>query len=231
MTEEEKYKKQKNKKCPFANSKKTPCPILNALINAGELDPNCEWTQKEISNVLKENKLMSNIFSKFFAFIVSYPNLLSSPPSIKPLSLTVKTLQQHNIAIEHDVSLSREDYHLGDHIHYNDKRFKLIYKYFKNQKCITLKELIEYMHYLYQKSKKENSKFTFKLKHWFSMLVEMVIIFILLSENNQLELKKLEKVFKEESLDNIKINVINTVNYNINMIKAIHFWTIATIMN
>lgn len=221
--------------CPFSklkssklkSSKKTPCPIVNVLINKGELDPNREWTMKEISNVLKKNKLMSDVFSKFFAIIVSIPNVLSFPPSIKPLSLSVKTLQQHNTAIEHDVSLSREDYHLGDHIHYSDKRFKLIYKYFKHQKSISLKELIEYMHYLYKKSKKENSKFYFKLKQLYSMLVEMVIIFTLLSENDHLELKKLEKVFKEESLDCVKINVINAINYNINMIKAINYWNFA----
>jgi hypothetical protein len=213
------------------NSKKTPCPIVNALINAGELDPNREWTMKEVGNVLTENKLTSDMFSKVFAFLVSFPNLLSFPPTFKPLSLSVKTLQQHNTAIEHDVSISREDYNLGDHIHYSDKRFKLIYKYFKDQKSITLKELIEYVHYLYKKSKKENSKFNFKLKQWFSVLVEIVIIFTLLSENDHLNLKKLEKVFKKESLEGVKINTITTVNYNINIIKAIHFWTIATVMN
>ena len=222
--------KDKDKKpttCPFSklkstklkSSKKTPCPIVNALINTGELDPNREWTMKEVRNVLQENKLTSSMFSKVLTLVLSIN--LPSPPS-------VKTLQKHNI-IEHDVSFSREDYHLGDHIHYSDKRFKLIYKYFKHQKYITLKELIEYMHYLYKKSKKENSKFNFGIKQSTTMLLEMVMIFTLLSENDRLELKKLEKVCKEETVDNVKINTINMVNFSINMIKAINYWNYARI--
>lgn len=71
MTEEEKYKKQKNAKCPFANSNKTPCPIVNSLINMGELDPNRQWTKKDINKALKKIK-MSNTVSKLFARILVY---------------------------------------------------------------------------------------------------------------------------------------------------------------
>ena len=203
------------------NSNKTPCPIVNVLINKGELNPTREWTREEIRNVLKKNKLTSNIFSNLFVTILSK-------------SLSVKKLQEHN-NIEHDVSLSREDYHLGDHVHFSDKRFKLMYKYFKEvywpkygyylgQETISLKDLIRYNYYLYNKSKKENSELTFKTKQWASMLSEMVFIFILLSENNRLDINKLEKVFKEETLDGVKINTINTLNYSIKFIQAVNYW-------
>ena len=72
------------------NSNKTPCPIVNVLINKGELNPTREWTREEIRNVLKKNKLTSNIFSNLFVTILSK-------------SLSVKKLQEHN-NIEHDVS-------------------------------------------------------------------------------------------------------------------------------
>jgi hypothetical protein len=227
-----KLKSSKLKSSKLKSSNKTPCPILNVLINKGELNPNREWTKKEISNVLQRNKLMSKMVSDIFTQFISYPNSsLFFPFFTKPFSLSVKTLRQHNTgettAIEHDVSLSREDYHLGNHIHYSDKRFKMIYKYFKDQKSISLKELIEYMHNLYKKSKKENSKLYFKFTPFYTMLLEMVVIFILLSENNQLKLTKLEKVFKEETLDDVKINTINTGNVIINMIRAINYWNFA----
>ena len=48
------------------NSNKTPCPIVNVLINKGVLNPTREWTREEIRNVLKKNKLTSNIFSNLF---------------------------------------------------------------------------------------------------------------------------------------------------------------------
>ena len=76
--------------------------------------------------------------------------------------MTVKCLQTPNL-IEHDVSLSREDYNMGrgNHICYNRKRFNLIFKYFKDQKYISLKELIEYKYSLFKKSCKENDNLQF----------------------------------------------------------------------
>ena len=56
------------------------------------------------------------------------------------------------------------------------------------------------------------------------MLSEMVFIFILLSENNRLDINKLEKVFKEETLDGVKINTINTLNFSIKFIQAVNYW-------
>lgn len=52
----------------------------------------------------------------------------------------------------------------------------------------------------------------------------MVTIFILLSENNRLDMNKLEKVFKEETLDGVKINTISTLNFSIKFIQAVNYW-------
>ena len=74
----------KNKfKIKFNNSDGTPCPFLNSLINKGELDPDKEWTKKQISNVLRDNKLMSNTFSKCFVHMLSYPNKYVFFPGIQ----------------------------------------------------------------------------------------------------------------------------------------------------
>lgn len=134
--------------------------------------------------------------------------------------------------MEHDVSLSREDYYLGDHINYNKKRFTLIRKYFKNQKNITLKELIEYMHHLYKKSKKDNNQLYFKTRpQLLILLLEMGGIFSLLSENNRLNLDKLEKVFENETLENIEINNISMFNVISTYPKLFIYWINASIMN
>ena len=68
------------------NSNKTPCPIVNVLINKGELNPTREWTREEIRNVLKKNKLTSNIFSNLFVTILSK-------------SLSVKKLQDDDLKV------------------------------------------------------------------------------------------------------------------------------------
>lgn len=227
----------KAKKIKFKNSDKSPCPVLNALINSGELDPNKEWTKNEISTVLVDNKLMSKTFSKIFTHILSYPNRYLLFPGIqffpsikKPTKFNVKTMQTHGI-IEHDVSISREDFHLGDHVHFSHDRFQLIYRYFKNRKSITLKELIQYTHYLYKKSIKENDKIKFNIRQLIAIFVEDVNIFTLLSKDDRLNLNKLEKVFREESLDGVETNVINTQNFSKNFVKSIYYWNMESFFN
>ena len=221
----------KAKKIKFNNSDGTPCPFLNSLINKGELDPNKEWTKKEVSTVLSDNKLMSKTFSKIFTHILSYPNEYLLIPGIqylpnikKPTKFTVKTIQTHNI-IEHDASISREDFHIGDNVRFSNDRFQLIFKYFKNKKSITLKELIQYSHYLYKKSikKKENDKGRLVIVT-IAILIENVNMFISLSKDGRLNLKKLEKVFREESLDGVETNIINTQNFSINFVKSLYYW-------
>jgi hypothetical protein len=139
-------------------------------------------------------------------------------------------MQTHNI-IEHDASISREDYHIGDNVRFSHDRFQLIFKYFKNRKSITLKELIQYSHYLYKKSIKENDKVRLTSKQTNALLVENVNMFISLSKDGELNLKKLEKVFREESLEGVETNVINTPNFSINFVKSLYYWNMEKYFN
>ncbi len=139
------------------------------------------------------------------------------------LSFSAKSLQTHDL-IEHDASMSRKDYNLGDHIHFNKKLFIRIKKYFSNQEDITLKEFTEYRYYLYQKSIKENANVNLGIKQYFSIGLETCAIFILLSEDDKLSLKKLRRVFEKETLDNVKINSINMPNYVTSYIKFTSYW-------
>ena len=218
-----KLKSSKLKSSKLKSSKKTPCPVVNALINMGYLDQNDEWKKEEVQNALKKIKM-----SRLASFLLT--NSLHNTLKDENLKFTVKNLQKHNV-IEHDASISREDYHLGDNIMFNKKRFNLIYKYFKNQNKITLKEFTEYRYHLYKKSHKENNDFIFGSKEYSSTLAETCAIFILLSQDDRLELKKLEKVFEEETLDNVKTNSINMVNFSINYIKCVNYWIFASFKN
>ena len=215
-----------SKVCPFSklkSSKLSGCPVINSLINMDYLDPNDEWEKEEVQNALKKIK-MSRLTS--FLLTNSAYNLLKS----KELEFTVKNLQTPNL-IEHAGSISRYDYGQGDHIVFNKKRFNLIYKYFKNNKKITLKEFTEYRQYLYKKSYKENKNIVFGARQYTITLAETAAIFILLSQDNQLELKKLEKVFECETLDNVKTNNINMINFSINYIKCLNYWMFASFKN
>lgn len=198
------------------NKKNTPCPVVNSLINMGYLDRNGEWKKNEVHSALKKIKM-----SGLLSFLLT--NYVHKTLKDKNLNFTVKSLQKHNV-IEHDASISREDYDLGDSIVYNKKRFNLINKYFKNKKKITLQEFVEYRYFLYKKSCKENNNFVFGPRQYSNTLAETCGIFILLSNDNYLHLSKLQKVFEDETFDNVEINSINAVNFSINYMKCLSYW-------
>ena len=77
---------------------------------------------------------------------------------------------------------------------------------------------------MYKKSIKENDKVRLTSIQTNALLVENVNMFISLSKDGELNLKKLEKVFREESLDGVETNVINTQNFSINFVKSLYYW-------
>jgi hypothetical protein len=198
--------------------KKTPCPVLNSIINMGYLNPEGEFTYKNIRSAFRRIKVSDNYSFVFF-------NIIQSILRRNNKKMTVKCLQTPNL-IEHDVSLSREDYNMGrgNHICYNRKRFNLIFKYFKDQKYISLKELIEYKYSLFKKSCKENDNLQFGVKEWTVTIVEMAMIYRLLSTDKGLCLKTLQKVFANETLRDVEINSINLINVSNNFIQSAGFW-------
>lgn len=199
----------------------TGCPVINSLMNMGHLDSKKEWSTQNVQDALKKIK-MSNFAG--YLLVNSTNNLLKA----KKLPFSARSLQKHNI-IEHDSSISREDDYLGDSIHFNKKRFKLLYKYFSSQKDITLKEFTEYRYYLYQKSLKENTNVNLGVNQYFTIGAETCAIFLLLSENDKLSLKKMRKVFEQETLDNVTINSINMPNFVLSYIKFTSYWVNASL--
>jgi hypothetical protein len=77
---------------------------------------------------------------------------------------------------------------------------------------------------LYKKSIKENDKFSFGNLQLLTTIAENVITFTLLFKDGRLNLNKLEKVFREESLDGVETNVIDVNNFSINFVKSLYYW-------
>ena len=80
----------------------------------GYLDRNDEWKKEEVRCALKKIKM-----SGLTSFLLT--NSVHKTLNKDNLPLTVKSLQKHNV-IEHDASISRKDYHLGDNVQFNKKR-------------------------------------------------------------------------------------------------------------
>lgn len=214
------FTKKTSTSCPVTKKYATPCPVINTLIKMCLLDPKKEWSTQDVQDALKKIKM-----SDFTSFLLA--NSSNNALKSRNLLFSARSLQQHNL-IEHDGSISREDYNLGDNIHFNKKRFDLIKKYFQEQKYITLKEFTEYRYYLYKKSIKENANVTFGINQYFAVGAETCAIFLLLSENDKLSLKKLRHVFEKETLENFKINAIDAPSFVSHMIKFNLYWVNAS---
>jgi len=195
----------------------TPCPFTNSMINMGYLHRNKNWTTQNIQDALQQMKVSNGFTSLFIAKFVE------TPFKNQNLPLSAKTLRIHGTS-EHDASMSREDYHLGDHVQFSKNRYNLIDKYFKNKTHITLKEFTEYRYHLYKKSLKENVKIIFGVNEYANCAGETCLIFILLSENNKLSLKKMRNLFENETLYNIKYNSIDFPTLGLCLIKYNSYW-------
>jgi hypothetical protein len=186
-------------------SSKTPCPFTNILIKDGHLDAKKKWSVKNMQDALKKQK-MSNVASFIFAKIIE--NVCKSK---KLSSVSAKNISKPGV-IEHPGSISRDDFGKGDYINFSDKQFNLIYKYFPNKKYITFTELTEYRHFLYKKSLKESPNLNFGPGKIFTTGGETCLLFISLSKNDKLSLKKMRDVFKQETLHDVEIKSINVSN-------------------
>ncbi|KAL0570572.1 hypothetical protein V5O48_011391 [Marasmius crinis-equi] len=104
---------------PGPNDLRGPCPGLNTLANHGFLPRD------------GRNITVSDILDAGFNGYHMEPNLLLVAAKVgfltsrDPNSLTLADIAQHG-NIEHDASLSREDFALGDHVRFNETIFSTL---------------------------------------------------------------------------------------------------------
>lgn len=127
------FTKKTSTSCPVTKKYATPCPVINTLIKMCLLDPKKEWSTQDVQDALKKIKM-----SDFTSFLLA--NSSNNALKSRNLLFSARSLQQHNL-IEHDGSISREDYNLGDNIHFNKKRFDLIKKIFSRTKIYNIKRI------------------------------------------------------------------------------------------
>lgn len=163
--------------------------MLNTLKNYG-LIPGYNITSKSVRDAL--------ITMKCDTFVSE--NLTSAFQNNFENAKNLSALGEHNV-IEHDVSLTREDANLGDHIHYSNKRLKTMMSHSSDGKYLTLGELAEYFKYQKQQSLSTNEKCVFSTKHKIVSLGEQSLLFILLRDHTgSIPLKWLDCFITKEKM-------------------------------
>ena len=110
--------------------------MVNILSNYGLLDRN-NIDNSQFKKALRCIGVDSTIINLVIYFLIpKYAFKNNITPSLKSLG-------QHGI-VEHDASLTREDYILGDSIKFNNTRYKKMKSFSKNKTHLTLDEMILY---------------------------------------------------------------------------------------
>lgn len=108
---------------------RSPCPGLNSLANHGILPRN----GKDITIPILIQALSDGLNTGAdFATVIGGAGLLSVPNNALATSFNLDNLDEHNFPIEHDASLSRADYNLGngDNYSFNQSIFDTVLSYY-----------------------------------------------------------------------------------------------------
>nr|7ZNM_A Chain A, Artificial Unspecific Peroxygenase [Marasmius rotula]7ZNM_B Chain B, Artificial Unspecific Peroxygenase [Marasmius rotula]7ZNV_A Chain A, artificial unspecific peroxygenase [Marasmius rotula]7ZNW_A Chain A, artificial unspecific peoxygenase [Marasmius rotula]7ZNW_C Chain C, artificial unspecific peoxygenase [Marasmius rotula] len=106
-------------KAPGPNDLRSPCPGLNTLANHGFLPRN--GRNITIPMIVQAGFDGYNVQPDIL-ILAAKVGLLTSP---EPDTFTLDDLKLHG-TIEHDASLSREDFALGDNLHFNEAIFNTL---------------------------------------------------------------------------------------------------------
>ncbi|KAK1233476.1 hypothetical protein PQX77_003372 [Marasmius sp. AFHP31] len=104
---------------PGPNDLRSPCPGLNTLANHGLLPR--DGRNITVANIVDAGLKGYNIRSD----ILIRASKVGFMSSWEPDVMSLKDIQLHG-NIEHDASISREDFALGDHIHFNETLFSVM---------------------------------------------------------------------------------------------------------
>jgi hypothetical protein len=136
---------------------RSPCPALNALANHGILPR--EGRNYTVPVVVKALGEGLNVSSEIATTLSHLAVLVSADPASGAFDLD--DLNKHN-AIEHDASLSRQDFDLGGDAHtFDSDVFAETLKFFGGASDVGIKEVAAARWGRIQASKSRNTKFTY----------------------------------------------------------------------
>jgi len=200
----------------------SPCPMLNTLANY-KLLPKENISSLNIKKALIDSEC--NILISSLLTVVFKLNFNKTK--------NLRKIGKHGV-IEHDISLTREDYHLGDSITFNKKRFNKMKKFSSDGKNFTHNNMVKYFTYIKNQSEINNKQLKFNIMEFQKCLLEQSILFCLLNENNNsIPLKYLDYFLTKEKFPfkyGFKLtNRLNTFNLLKNYTKLLYRYFINSI--
>ena len=168
----------------------SPCPMLNTLANYGII-PKKHISTDEIKSGL-EIIGCDYVIRTLLGYIID--------ADFNGNLHNLCTLGDHT-KLEHDVSLTREDKYLGNHILFNPKRYKYIKKFSTDGKYLTMKQLAKYRNKMKERSIRKNPELTYGLRQILVASAESAILSMVMSDHTgNIRLDWLDVFLKKEKL-------------------------------
>jgi len=183
---------------------RSPCPGLNMMANHGYLPRNGKMISKEM--IGHAFKIALNVKEADGTFIAGHGfDKLSAAATFDPHGVKyyqLSDLSEHN-AVEHDVSLSREDdYFHGDSHSKSMSRIDRLLASSSDGKVITSDDLVKYRVQLAKETEETNPEY-----YWpvigtvrFTAYTEAALVLLVIGRNGEIPVKVAETFFKEERI-------------------------------
>ncbi|EME43728.1 hypothetical protein DOTSEDRAFT_23861 [Dothistroma septosporum NZE10] len=114
---------------PGPNDVRSPCPGINSAANHGYLPR----SGKNLTPAVVAQGLLEGLnVGLDFGLPVAQGATASNPDPLAG-TFNMDQLREHNFPIEHDVSLSRQDFYQGDNLHFNQSVFNQVLAFYKGK--------------------------------------------------------------------------------------------------
>jgi hypothetical protein len=161
-------KDQKWTKTDKANQ--TPCPMLNILSNYGVL-PKRNIDISALKYALSYIRCDSGMTNFLLGVLARYKRPVDN----------LNLIGKHGF-IEHDVSLTRQDFHLGDSISLCKKRLCQLISFSGDGKHLTLEEQCRYVQFQHIQSKEQNPHLTLGISQRLPSTTENALLHMVLRD-------------------------------------------------
>jgi len=185
-------------RAPESGAVRSPCPVLNSLANHGLLPRDGKGITKEMAvKVFTSAINLDAEIAKIFASVALITN-----PDAHAHSFDLNHISKHGL-IEHDASLTRNDFAFGDNHTFNPDIWKSVLDTYGDRKetNIALATVARYNRVIASKKAHEsaNKEFTYGIKEAFLSYGETAILMCLLGDpkDGKIPLEHL-KIFVEE---------------------------------
>lgn len=188
----------------MSEQSRSPCPVLNALANSCIL-PNDgrNITANMLESSLERIGVSSSIASRLSSSAMDIGSIGKNGERV----LNLNDLSKHG-AIEHDLSLSRDDIYFGNNIDFSKKQFNKIHQFIDSNDNLTFDNLARWRNSLMADT--SNPERTFNFRENVIASTEAALLYLLLKDsNNNIPFEKLKKLFIEERLDENDVNPIS----------------------